>query len=193
MKRAKAIPAERPGKWSGAPEPSPDEARVDLPVARRQLAGLLLGAGAFVATGAWMLATRPDPVVAGLGLLAIAFFGLCGLVALRDLVRRGPVLSVSAYGLFDRRFSTEWIPWSALDGCHVAGGVLSVAVRPERDAALPLTHRARWIARFNRIVLHPRDPRFASLYWMPCQGVAGGGEAVAEAIARVLGGPRRRR
>lgn len=187
MTRAGAFRPERPGHRTGAREPSPDEPRVDLPVARRPLAGLLLGASVFVAAGAWMLAGHPGPVVAGIALLAIAFFGLCGLVALRDLTRRGPVLSVSAYGLFDRRFSTAWIPWSALEGCHVAGGMLSLAVRPERDAALPLTRRARWTARLNRLVLHPRGPLAARLYWMPCQGVTGGAEAVAQALARVLG------
>ncbi|MEH3143803.1 MAG: hypothetical protein PGN34_00220 [Methylobacterium frigidaeris] len=183
---------ERPGPAPpGAREPSVEARRVDLPVARRPLAGLVLGSAAFAAGGFWILASQPVAVAAPVGVPAVAFFGLCGLVAGRDLVRRGPVLSVSAYGIFDRRLSTGWVPWSALLGLDVTASALSVSTRAEDDAALPLTRRARWTAYLNRLAFGPRDRRAGGPYWLPCQGVAGGGEAVAAAIGHARYGRRR--
>lgn len=92
----------------------PDEGRVDLPAARGRLTSLL-AAALFIAGAAFALAFGTGPVGTAVLVFGGAFFGLGALVILRDLLRRGPVVSVSAHGIFDRRLSTDWIPWSALD------------------------------------------------------------------------------
>ena len=88
-------------------EPAPDAGRIDLPVARLRLTGLLAAAVAFIAGTAFALVSGTGPVGAAVLVFGGAFFGLGALVILRDLLRRGPVVSISAHGLFDRRLSTD--------------------------------------------------------------------------------------
>ncbi|MGU3538043.1 hypothetical protein [Methylobacterium sp. A54F] len=178
--------SERPPR--GAPrEPVPDEGRIDLPVARRRLLGLFAAAAVFIAGIVFTLASGAGPVAAVVLVGGGAFFGLGALAALRDLLRRGPVVSVSAHGILDRRLSTDWIPWSALDHVSEAGigaqAFLRLHPRADRDATLPWTRRARLTARLNRIL--------GGGYWVPGQGVQGGIPAILNAMAQVRG--RRRR
>ncbi|MDP4022878.1 hypothetical protein Q8W71_09615 [Methylobacterium sp. NEAU 140] len=164
----------------------PDDGRIDLPVARGRLAGLLAAALAFTAGCAFALAGGGGAVRAGLLGIGLAFFGLGALAALRDLLRRDPVLSVSAYGLFDRRLSTDWIPWSALDWISEVDmgrqGFLCLHPRADRAAALPWTRRARLTAALNRVL--------GGGYWLPGQGVRGGLPAIRDAVARARRGRR---
>lgn len=168
---------------SASREPAPDAGRIDLPVARWRLTGLLAAAVAFVAGTAFALVSGTGPVGAAVLVFGGAFFGLGALVILRDLLRRGPVVSVSAHGLFDRRLSTDWIPWSALDHVGEAGigdqAFLCLHPRADRAASLPWTRRARLTARLNRIL--------GGGYWLPGQGVQGGIPAVRDAVARARG------
>ncbi|CAO4167189.1 STM3941 family protein [Methylorubrum aminovorans] len=163
--------------------------RIDLRAARLPLVGLLIIACGFTAIGLVMLIAEPGgkPIVAPgsfkqfIAFVAVGFFGLCIPVLLREVLRWGPVVSVSRQGLFDRRLSTDWIPWSAISGLDVftlyRQRFLRIAVLPDRDAALPWTRRARRIARLNGM--------YGEGYWLSGQGVAGGIDAVLAAIEQV--------
>lgn len=157
----------------------PDEGRVDLPAARGRLTGLMAAAALFIAGAAFALASGTGPVGTAVLVFGGAFFGLGALVILHDLLRRGPVVSVSAPGIFDRRLSTDWIPWSALDHIGETGigaqAFLCLYPRADRGASLPWTRRAR----LNGIL--------GGGFWLPGQGVRGGIPAILDAIAQVRG------
>ncbi|KMO41303.1 hypothetical protein VQ02_06040 [Methylobacterium variabile] len=172
----------------GKAAPGPGET-IDLPATRLRLAGLLLASGGFAAACAWMLLAAPSsPAYAVPGSLK-QFFVACGLVlfglgiplVLRELLRRGPVVSVSAEGLFDRRLSTDWIPWHAIAAVDEVAigrqGFLQLQVRPGLADHLPWTRRGRWHTRLNGL--------YGGGYWIAGQGVRGGTSAVLDAIARV--------
>ena len=181
---ARRVVGERPRPSRGpAWEPAPDEGRIDLPVARWRRTGLLAAAAALIAGSAFTLLSGAGVIGAVVLVSGGAFFGLGFLAILRDLLRRGPVVSVSAHGIFDRRLSTDWIPWSALDHVSESGigaqAFLCLYPRADRTAALPWTRRARLTARLNRIL--------GGGYWLPGQGVQGGMPAILDAMARARG------
>lgn len=161
----------------------PDEGRIDLPAARGRLTGLLAAAALFIGGAAFALASGAGPVGKAVLVFGGVFFGLGALVILHDLLRRGPVVSVSAHGIFDRRLSTDWIPWSALDRIGETGigaqAFLCLYPRADRRASLPWTRRARLTARLNGIL--------GGAYWLPGQGVRGGIPAILDAMAQVRG------
>lgn len=90
---------------------------------------LVIGALAFVGGGAWFLSLdaefiksqgmlRSPTLIYGLGVVSIAFFGLCGLVGIRKLLDRSPGLIVNSEGLVDNSsgVSAGFIPWSEVVG-----------------------------------------------------------------------------
>ncbi|HEV2544573.1 MAG TPA: STM3941 family protein [Methylobacterium sp.] len=168
---------------------NPTEARIDLHGSRWRLIGLLLLALGFTALCLALLVFEPKdgPIVAPgsveqfILIVGTGFFGLTLPLFVREVLRRGPVVSVSRHGLFDRRLSSDWIPWSAITGLDtVAVGrhrFLRIAVHPDHDAALSWTRRARVSARLNRM--------YGAGYWLSGQGVEGGFDAVLAAIERV--------
>ncbi|KAA0116671.1 hypothetical protein CIW48_27440 [Methylobacterium sp. P1-11] len=105
---ARPVAGERPGP-SRRPvrEPAPDEGRIDMPVARWRLTGLLADAVAFIAGIAFALVSGAGVIGASVLVFGGAFLGLGALAILHDLLRHGPVVSVSAHGIFDRRLSTD--------------------------------------------------------------------------------------
>ncbi|WP_156635462.1 STM3941 family protein [Methylobacterium sp. Leaf123] len=168
---------------------TPTDARIDLHGSRWRLVGLLLLACGFTAVCLALLFLEPEdgPIVAPgsveqfILIVGVGFFGLTLPLFLREVLRRGPVVSVSRHGLFDRRLSSDWIPWSAItDLDAVAVGrhhFLRIAVEPDHAAALPWTRRARVSARLNRM--------YGEGYWLSGQGVEGGIDAVLTAIEQV--------
>ena len=113
--------------------------------------------------------------------VGVVFFGLGAALMVPKLFQRGPVVSVGAQGIYDRRLSTDWIPWSAIIG------VAEVAIRrqrmlvlqtdPEADAGLPWTSRARRMARLNQ-AFGPHG------YWMAAADLEGGFKALSGAVGR---------
>ncbi len=181
---ARPVAGERPRPSRGpAREPAPDEGRIDLPVARWRLTGLLAAAAVLIAGTAFAFVSGTGPVGTAVLVFGGAFFGLGAVAILRDLLRRGPVVSVSAHGIFDRRLSTDWIPWSALDHVSESGigaqAFLCLHPRADRLASLPWTRRARLTARLNRIL--------GGGFWLPGQGVQGGIPAILDAMAQARG------
>lgn len=107
-----------------------DETIIEL--SKRKIVLLLLGAFAFVAAGIWMLTLDDasiqsrrgvnDPLyVHGLGLVAIVFFGLCGLYALKKLFDKKPALVFNNSGIVDNvsSVSAGFIPWSEVVGAQI--------------------------------------------------------------------------
>ncbi|KMO35663.1 hypothetical protein [Methylobacterium aquaticum] len=146
-------------------------------------------AAGFAAACAWMLLCESgERPLAAPGSLK-QFFVACGLVLfglgipvlLRESVRRGPVVSVSPEGVFDRRRSTDWIPWHAIavvDEIAIGTqGFIQLQVRPGLADHLPWSRRGRWHARLNGMD--------GGGYWIAGQGVRGGTRAVLDAIAQV--------
>lgn len=168
---------------------APEAGRIDLPAARMRLFGLLALACLLTAACAWTLWAESGgrPVVAPGGfkqfavLCGLALFGLGIPLLLREALRQGPIVSVSAKGLFDRRLSTDWIPWPAILGLDEVGigkqGFLRLQVRPDLADTLPWTRRGRWTARLNGA--------YGGGYWIAGQGVRGGVPAIVEAVGRV--------
>lgn len=109
---------------------SSDETVIEL--GRTKILLLMLGAFAFVAGGIWMLSLDDasiqshrrfnDPVyVHGLGLVAIVFFGSCGLYALKKLFDKKSALVFNSSGIVDNASSVSagFIPWSEVVGAEV--------------------------------------------------------------------------
>jgi hypothetical protein len=113
---------------------STDETIIEL--SRAKLARLILGSCAAVATGAWLLSfdmaeiergrsfgfLNNNPLlVYGVGLLAVACFGGCGLYGLFKLFDKRPGLVLNSAGLVDNASAVAagFIPWSEVTGSHV--------------------------------------------------------------------------
>lgn len=103
-----------------------------IEVSKKKIALLLLGAGVFVAIGIWMFSLNDariqsgrgmnDPMlVHGLGLVAIVFFGIFGLVGLKKLFNNKPALILNKSGIVDNAsaVSAGFIPWSEVVGTRI--------------------------------------------------------------------------
>lgn len=139
------------------------ESQVDIAGSPVRTGALFLGSCGFVGLCAWLLYARPDmgsrSLVSGsFAEFALAagglFFAVCAVFIAPRLLRRGPVVSVGQRGIFDRRLSTDWLPWSAIR----AVGTFEMRNQrwfvlqfdPEREPALPLRKTAKRLARLNR-------------------------------------------
>ena len=90
---------------------------------------LTLGAVAFVLLGAWFLSLDTQTIesqrkfnsptlVYGVGIVSIAFFGLCGLIAVKKLFDNSPGLIINSEGILDNSsgVSAGIIPWGEIVG-----------------------------------------------------------------------------
>lgn len=110
--------------------------------------GWLLGSGAF-----------PPGSLKQFWMAVGVLFGLAGFVAILINYRSGPVISVGSRGIFDRRLSTDWLPWSAVAAVGTLAirrtRMLQVRLDPLTDAAQPMSVRARRGERANARFGHP--------------------------------------
>lgn len=145
--------------------------QVDIEGSALRKALVLVGSLGFVALCGWLLHARPsssgrriDPgSFAEFALYAgLAVFGFFAIVALAKLLRSGTVVSVGPRGVFDRRLSTDWIAWDAIQGVTEAGmnnqRWLVLITDPARDASLPIRKRTRFLAGLNRPLGFPGYP-----------------------------------
>lgn len=100
-------------------------------LSRKKIVLLLLGAAAFVAVSAWMFTLddatirremRRSPVfVRGVGVVGMAFFGLCGVFAVKKLFDKKPGLVLNSSGIIDNSSAVAagFIPWSEILGVEV--------------------------------------------------------------------------
>ncbi len=94
-------------------------------------------------------AKYPDIVVRLIGWFAVAFFGLCFVVALSRLfTQHGPVVTISRDGIRDTRIVAEFIPWRAIQRIstwqYKRQKTMVLAVDPAVERTLTLTLTARW-------------------------------------------------
>jgi hypothetical protein len=161
---------------------------VDIYRSRLRVAGLLVVALGFVALCIWMISAHPGigrrAVTPGsfnefLAYGGVLLFGSAAGVLIRASFQRGPVVSVGLKGIFDRRISTDWVPWAAIRSItpmHIRRQkFLVVDVHADADASLPWTSRARFIARSNRVL-------GAHGYWMSAIDLRGGFSALSDAV-----------
>jgi hypothetical protein len=101
---------------------------------------MVLGALGFVVAAIVIMQTKglTDPLALVTGWLGALFFGACGLVGARQLLRTGPVLEIDPHGILWRRWSDERIPWSAIERAE------AMTLRGQQLLALWLRDPARY-------------------------------------------------
>ena len=105
----------------------PEERVIEL--SKVKIILLTLGAVAFVLLGAWFLSLDTQTIksqrkfnsptlVYGVGIVSIAFFGLCGLIAVKKLFDNSPGLIINSEGILDNSsgVSAGIIPWGEIVG-----------------------------------------------------------------------------
>lgn len=98
---------------------------------------LVLGSLLFVAAGWWLVSSGGiQNLIAGWA--SMVFFGACGIVALVQVVRPKPVLTIDAYGVTWTAHSDQTIPWAAISDLGIlkpsrgAGFLVLVLEDPSR-------------------------------------------------------------
>ena len=151
--------------------------------------GLFLASLCFTAFAGWLIYAHPTigrtAVTPGsLGefeaYAGAVFFGLCTVLIAPKLFQRGPVVSIGPQGIYDRRLSTDWIPWEAIRSVTPMQiqrqRMLVLEVDPTADKDLPWTKGARRKAALNRAF-----GRYG--YWMTAGDLRGGFPALAAAVS----------
>jgi len=99
-----------------------------VPLSKSKMLLLIVGAVGFVALGIWLSQLDPSwiesqrrfnnpALVHAIGIVAIVFFGLCGVVGVRKLFDSKPGLVLSSAGMLDRSSaaSERLIPWCDIE------------------------------------------------------------------------------
>jgi hypothetical protein len=100
-----------------------------IELSRKKIGLVILGSCGFVALGIWLLSLDADTIhalprgrnptlVHAIGIVAIMFFGLCGIVAIPKLFDKKSGLILSPAGIVDNASggSAGLIPWSEIIG-----------------------------------------------------------------------------
>jgi hypothetical protein len=133
---------------------SNDETIIEM--SKKKIVLLLLGACVFVAIGIWMFSLDDASIqsrrgmnnpmlVHGLGLVAIVFFGIFGLVGLKKLFNNKPALILNKSGIVDNASSVSagFIPWSEVVGARI------VDVQKQKMLVINVRNPEEYIARGN--------------------------------------------
>lgn len=146
-----------------------------------------LGSCIFVAVALWLVMVRPNvganTIIPGsfrdyeMSVCA-GFFGFCAALWGLKLFQSDPVVSVGSRGIYDRRLSTDWIPWEAIRVIKPAQFWMSsyyrLEIDPEASARIQWTRRARFASWLNSM--------FGRRYRISGAELSGGFPALAEAI-----------
>ncbi|GJD48369.1 hypothetical protein OPKNFCMD_1087 [Methylobacterium crusticola] len=165
--------------------------QIDIPGSHRRNAAMLAVTGGFVAICLYLLFMRPgvggprSPEPGGFtefaALFGIVFFGLYSAILARELIRLGAVISVGRHGIFDRRLSTGWIPWTAIYDVRIVHRKgqrwLLLRTDQDREAHLPFRTGARRVAERNAA----GGPYG---FWVEAESLKGGFDALHSAVAR---------
>jgi hypothetical protein len=127
-----------------------------IKTSKKKILLLLLGACVFVAIGIWMFSLDDATIqsrrgmnnpmlVHGLGLVAIVFFGIFGLVGVKKLFNNKPALILNKSGIVDNASSVSagFVPWSAV----VAASI--VEVQKQKVLVIHVREPEEYIARGN--------------------------------------------
>jgi hypothetical protein len=127
-------------------------APIEIPLSRTKTSLLLAGSLAFVASGIAFLVFAestdlPPALLRAVGVVAIAFFGLCGAYALRKLFDDAPGLVISAEGIHDNTsaISVGPIPWADITGLRES------VVTGQRFLVVDVIDPSKYTARGNLI------------------------------------------
>ena len=104
---------------------------LEIPLSKRKMTLIFLGALAFVAIGIWFVTSPPQisnpifgnpTVILISGLASILFFGIVAIVTLRKFFDKKPGLTISDEGIVDNSSgnSAGIIPWSDITNIEVA-------------------------------------------------------------------------
>ena len=76
--------------------------------------------------------------------VGVVFFKTCTVPTIPNLFQREPVVSIGPRGIYDRRHSTDWMPWKAIT--RITSGQirrqrrLALEIVSSADASLPRTN-----------------------------------------------------
>lgn len=129
-----------------------------IQTSKKKILLLVLGACVFVALGIWMFSLDDATIQAkrgmnnpmlvhGLGLLAIVFFGVFGLVGLKKLFNNRPALILNKSGIVDNASSVSagFIPWSKVVGARI------VEMPKQKMLVIDVRDPEEYLARGNRL------------------------------------------
>lgn len=135
---------------------SADETVVEL--SKKRILLLILASCVFVALGVWLASLdeaslqvqsrfRNSVLVHGLGLVAVAFFGLCGGVGIKKLFSKKPGLVFNSSGIVDNSsgVSAGLIPWPEIAGVEV------VELQKQELLIIKVTDPRKFIDRGGRL------------------------------------------
>ncbi|MDE4912782.1 hypothetical protein PQI07_19040 [Methylobacterium sp. 092160098-2] len=162
---------------------------IDLRLSNLRIFMGFLGSCIFVAVALRLAIVRPnvgaDTIIPGsfrdyeMRVCAV-FFGFCAALWGLKLFQSDPVVSVGSRGIYDRRLSTDWIPWEAIRAIKPAQFWMSsysrLEIDPEASARIQWTRRARFASWLNLM--------FGRRYRISGAELSGGVPALAEAIGR---------
>lgn len=159
----------------------------EIRLSRGKLLLLLLGSCLMVAAAAWIVFSRsgrPPAVVAyGACVVAIPFFGACGLVALRKLLDRRPGLVIDDLGLIDRSsaIAVGRIAWADVVGVDV------IRIGRQQMLRLMVSNPEAYLARagsLKRLLLRGNARTFGSPLFISAVSLQIGIEALFQAVVR---------
>ena len=116
--------------------------RLECRPSRRKSLGLLLMTAALLGT-CWFCTTLPGWDAQAVGWVGLAFFGLAGVMLVRQAVRIGPVVVIDADGLTDRRLGVGPIGWQEITGYR------TVTVESTRLLCLDLAEPDQFLGRLS--------------------------------------------
>ncbi|WP_244491929.1 hypothetical protein [Methylobacterium sp. Leaf361] len=162
---------------------------IDLHRSNSRIFTRFMGSCVFVAVALWLALTQPnvgtDTIIPGSFRdyemrVGVVIFGLGALVWGLKLFQPDVVVSIGPQGIYDRRLSTDWIPWKTIRAIKPLQFWMSsyyrLEIDPESAARIHWTRRARFTSWLNIM--------FGHCYWISGAELIGGFPALAEAIGR---------
>lgn len=114
-------------------------------------------------------------------IFGLCIFSLYGITLALRLAKFGAVVSIGEEGIFDRRLSTDWIPWSAILDINIIEGKarqgLIFRLNQNQNAVLPLRRNAVEVLRTS-------TTRAPSEFWVAADNLKGGFGALFTAVDR---------
>ena len=148
-----------------------------------------LGCCMFVAVALWLVLVRPnvgtDTLIPGSFRdyemrTSAVFFGVGAVILFFKLFQSDLVISIGPRGIYDRRLSTDWIPWEAIrsirPGRFWMSSYYRLEIDPEASARIQWTKRACFASWLNIM--------FGRRFRISGAELSGGFPALAEAIGR---------
>ncbi|WP_157091499.1 STM3941 family protein [Methylobacterium nodulans] len=168
-----------------------EEDQITFKKSKKMDAAVLVVVAFFFAGCVFLILTRPGVdgwnsmsqggVVEFASIFGATFFGIYAVYMLLQLLRTGAVVSISSKGIFDRRVSTDWVPWSAIRNVSVLNqnwqNGLIFRIDKNKITSLPLRDYQKSIAR-NNASGAPDE------FWIEADSLKGGFGALHAAVNR---------